>query len=637
MAGTTPVKFTEAQAQQTVDWTAISKDINTALTAKATEIETQRAAIEKNTQEFITTLNSNTQSENRSVKEWAMDGANSIQEQALILKRNLKNGRMKQRDYTIQMQNLTDGGTQLGQVVKSYNEQWKKKMDRMAIDPKTGLPQAQSAEAWMMEQIEGFSNFKASGIFVNPLNSQINIGKRILVDPSKPFNADKSSPNYNPYSSAMSQNPTDYAQLPALLSRTMSEYNYYDANTAVQNKVNEMGKVVESLQKGKVETYEDALQSQDYKNAESAWIQSTRAGSNITNVTSVLMDNIGINPNTGNEFKFTQDVALANTDEDYILMSQDDVPLPVFDQTGANGDKQLKVYDEFMQTMMRGELNKIETARKIPKQTKADIEASSSRKAAEASIPFMQTLYSADDEATINTALAKLSQRAGGKARFEVGEVDDDELTINFITYTEDKTKPGTYLKTEHPKTFRKKGKTEQQFVTAISSTMSDYANIDDVIAKANLGTTTGAHGLPGKRIKWGTSPQKATTWSNIGQAYKQFQYSTAKDLFEAKDNNSLDEAVERTNHAFDRLARHKANAVEVQQKSGQLVFSFPNEKGKNKKGYISMEWIDDDASKEDQRKITKLIFDAMNDGEDVTADMLRNLGLKKQNVIDAP
>ena len=49
------------------------------------------------------------------------------------------------------------------------------------------------------------------------------------------------------------------------------------------------------------------------------------------------------------------------------------------------------------------------------------------------------------------------------------------------------------------------------------------------------------------------------------------------------------------------------------------------------------MEWIDDDASKEDQRKITKLIFDAMNDGEDVTADMLRNLGLKKQNVIDAP
>ena len=84
-------------------------------------------------------------------------------------------------------------------------------------------------------------------------------------------------------------------------------------------------------------------------------------------------------------------------------------------------------------------------------------------------------------------------------------------------------------------------------------------------------------------------------------------------------------------------MARHKANAVEVQQKSGQLVFSFPNEKGKNKKGYISMEWIDDDASKEDQRKITKLIFDAMNDGEDVTADMLRNLGLKKQNVIDAP
>ena len=79
-----------------------------------------------------------------------------------------------------------------------------------------------------------------------------------------------------------------------------------------------MGKVVESLQKGKVETYEDALQSQDYKDAEAAWIQSTRAGSNITNVTSVLMDNIGINPNTGNEFKFTQDVALANTDEDYI-------------------------------------------------------------------------------------------------------------------------------------------------------------------------------------------------------------------------------------------------------------------------------------------------------------------------------
>ena len=241
--GTTFHNFAKREAENTVDWAQVSKDINTALSEKAKAIETERATVEKNSREFITTLNDSTQSENQSVKDWALAGANNIQDQALILKNMLRNGKLKKRDYDAQMLALTDGGTQLGQLVKSYNEEWQKKMDRTAIDPNTGLPQAQDAEGWFMEQMEGFSNFKSSGIFVNPLNSKVSIGKRVLSDPSKPFNAQT-----NPYTADLSNNPNDYATLPALLSRQKVQYNMFDDNTAVTNQVKTIGKVVKSVQ-----------------------------------------------------------------------------------------------------------------------------------------------------------------------------------------------------------------------------------------------------------------------------------------------------------------------------------------------------------------------------------------------------
>ena len=65
-------EFASREAGKQVDWSQISKDISTALTEKAQKIETEKALVEKNSREFMTTLDESTQSDNQSVKDWAL-------------------------------------------------------------------------------------------------------------------------------------------------------------------------------------------------------------------------------------------------------------------------------------------------------------------------------------------------------------------------------------------------------------------------------------------------------------------------------------------------------------------------------------------------------------------------------------
>ena len=619
MAGTTFHNFASREAQNTVDWSKVSSQISTALSDKAKAIEEEKATVTDNSNALITTLNDSTQSENQSVKDWALEGSNSIQEQALILKRMLENGKMSKRDYTANFQALTDGGAQLGQLVKSYNEQWATKMERGEIGA-NGQPLAQDAEAWFMEQMEGFSNFKTSGIFVNPLNSKVSIGKRVLKDPNQPYNAQS-----NPYTAAMSNNASDYATLPALLSRSKVQYNFFDANKAVDGQVDSLGKVIKSIQKGKVETWENSMDDPEYKKIEKSYIESTRAGSNITNVSSVLTNSIGqldVNGTLKN-YGFTQDVTEATNDQSLILFSQDEVPIPIFDKTGTNGTDQIKAYDTFMQTMMRGKLNDIEKARVQAKSaTSAETKAGNEKKFAQSKIRYMRTLYNSSNQSDIESALSNLSQRSGGKARYEIGKISDDALEINFITYTEDKSQPGTFIKTEHPKIFSRKG-SEDNFVRGIASTMSDYGGIDTLLDNAGLGTAPGKAGKPGN-IKWGSAGQKAKTWDNIGKGYKNYQYETAEDYFEdSATNNTPEEAKERTDWVIDKLARNKANTITTEIKNGKMVITYPGPN--NKPGGMSFEFADNDKARKDLHALIKAIYNGVDNDEVITKEMIKN------------
>ena len=621
--GTTFHNFAKREAENTVDWAQVSKDINTALSEKAKAIETERATVEKNSREFITTLNDSTQSENQSVKDWALAGANNIQDQALILKNMLRNGKLKKRDYDAQMQALTDGGTQLGQLVKSYNEEWQKKMDRTAIDPNTGLPQAQDAEGWFMEQMEGFSNFKSSGIFVNPLNSKVSIGKRVLSDPSKPFNAQT-----NPYTADLSNNPNDYATLPALLSRQKVQYNMFDANTAVTNQVKPLGKVVKSVQMDKRETWENALQSDAYKSSEQAWIESTRAGSNILNVSSVLTNSIGqleiVDANGKKklvDYGFTQDVNEAKNDPSLILFSQDDTPIPIFDQTGQNGENQIKAYDEFMQTMMRGKLNDIETARKQSRApTKTETDEANAKKNAKSSIGYMRSLYSGD-AGQAQTALSNLSQRIGGKARFQLGKITPDHLEVKFIEYIKDPEKPGTYDVKYSTKKFDRT-LSEYQFVRSIASSMSDYGGIDRLITEEKLGTEAGKAKDVGV-VKFDAQPEISSQWNNLGKAYKKFQYETTKDMFEDKTNNTtVEQAYDVSQEVFSNLTKKQLQNITLTKSDDgtSLQFTFPTKKdGKLQILGVAFEFTDTDEARADLHDLMQTIYENVQASEEIS------------------
>ena len=285
-------KYAERAANSQVNWAEIGKNLTDTLNEENKLREQKKAAIDEATRQYGLELEKSPQGDDASLNQWGLDFASQAQEARLLQDRLLKSGKLKLKDYTVMRQNITDGTNQAFNLMDEYNAEYKEKMERFkATDPANA---SQLLESWLMEQAEGFANFKKSQLYINPNNFQVNVAMK-TEGPDGVM--------------TMSHNPNDFTTVNALRNRIKARYDKFDSDKYLAQQVALLGTEINaelksgtSTKVGRIETLESILERPGVKEAVSVMID---AGLNSpTNVSSVLTNDLG-KDGKGNTFSFT--------------------------------------------------------------------------------------------------------------------------------------------------------------------------------------------------------------------------------------------------------------------------------------------------------------------------------------------
>ena len=401
----TYVGYVKREVANEIDWASIGSGISDMLLAEKKAREDKKKETDDASREFSKVLTEAEGSEHTGINQFFLDGANSIQEVRLMQDRLLRSGKLRLKDYNIQRQNAIDGTNEMLALVKGYDTKYKEKMERL----QSGVSAAQ--EQYLMEQIEGFSNFQNHRLYVNPTNGQFSVGKTV---------PGKGGIN------ELSKNPNDFSTMQALKNRLNIKIDKYDWDKNVQQGVDNLAKIVLAKNAGGVKTEENARLSDEYKSAKANWIDSMMTNS--TNVGSMLTDWIG-------GYTFTQDSFEAGQDDSKILL----VPDPRQPSSGnlvpKLSDAQEKVVKDRLNQEFEGRVDKIQTA--LPVQRQAPLSAGERTAQQEGEIGYGLALDLTSGGSIFGESLEKI--KANNNAIDNVYETETSYV-IQYKDGSEDKT-----------------------------------------------------------------------------------------------------------------------------------------------------------------------------------------------------
>ena len=330
--------FAERSADSQINWAEVGKNVTEMLQTESAIREEKKAAIDEASRQFGEVLANAPTGDFKPANEWTLDFANDAAQMRLMQDRLLKSGRLSVRDYTVQRQSLNDGTNQMFAISKEYQDKAKETMDRYQ------LGQSQETEAWLMEQIEGLSNFKNTKAYINPTNAQISIAKmvkRVGADGKEVF--------------MMDENPDNYMSVNQLRNRMNVKLDKYDYVGAVGKEVENLGdfittnmsKFKQGYRMIRIDQIEDQKLRTDYTSWEDKMIQAQLA--NPFNALGLLTDSIDKVPGTNDAYIPTFDAELAKTNPKYILLDDDGSGMLRPSLTEA----QAKVASDFLRTQTR--------------------------------------------------------------------------------------------------------------------------------------------------------------------------------------------------------------------------------------------------------------------------------------------
>jgi hypothetical protein len=276
--------YVERKVADQMDWSVIGRSISEGL-AETDRLKREKvAAIEQSTNEFMSVLDKSPQGEHRGANQYLLDYSTKGTEFMLILNKQLKSGNMKASDYIQRRQALMDGTNNMFALGKEYQDEYKAKMD---LYNSGGDISMQSI--YEMSLLEGLSNFTDTDSYIAP-TGEVTIGKKVL----------------NPATGMMelSKNPADYLTITAMRDRLKSliPKAKVEENTAAA--AAGLGKEIRVLKQGGVSTLEDAMQKPEFIKAEDDMINSYMV--NPTEVGSILIDFVKIDPESGQAYTYTQ-------------------------------------------------------------------------------------------------------------------------------------------------------------------------------------------------------------------------------------------------------------------------------------------------------------------------------------------
>ena len=346
-------KYAERNVDSQINWSEVGKNVVDMLREEDRLREEKKTAIDDASRQFGETLSNAPTGDFQSANEWVLGYAADASQARLMQDRLLKSGMLKVKDYTVMRQNLNDGTNQMFQVAKEYQDKASEAMARY----KAG--ESQDTEAWLMEQVQGLSNFKNTKAYINPTNFTVSLagmtkkivdGKEVMV---------------------MEENPDKYMTVNQLRNRMNIKLDRFDYVASVDRQVSSLGdfqtadisrvaglykmaRVTEVLDP----TKRTRLSDEDNKTvtAYEEWEKQTIGVelNNKYNQLSLLTDAIDKVPGTQDFYEPTFDAELAKTNKKYILLEDDGTGLPKPKFTTEQTD----VASKFLRSQIRNSLDR---------------------------------------------------------------------------------------------------------------------------------------------------------------------------------------------------------------------------------------------------------------------------------------
>ncbi len=352
-------KYAEREADSYINWGKIGSDISNMLVEQEKIREDKRLALDESSRKFGETLANAPQGENKTLNQWALEYAADAQEARLMQDRLLKSGRLRVKDYTVMRQNINDGTAQAFNLVKEYQEEYKRKMVRYKDKESSGL------ELWTMKQAEGFGNFETSKLYINPTDFRVSVAmkKKQIVDGKEVY--------------VMNDDPNTYVTVNALRNRIKSDFNRYDVSSNIKGIVDNLGIEINSLERlgtlyqtGSITETLDITKRKNlpadaqgivmqFEQAETKMLQAQLE--NPYSAASVLDDTVGTAPN-GKDYDYTTNETEAKANSNLILLVNSETGNPVPKLT----EEQKKVALERLRLEARMQYDKKQEIKGLP-------------------------------------------------------------------------------------------------------------------------------------------------------------------------------------------------------------------------------------------------------------------------------
>ena len=215
-------KYAERSAEDYVDWGAIGKTMSDTLLKEQANRDKMKADIDKASNEFGEVLSNAPQGSHRGLNEYAQEFGSNAQEYQLMQLKNLKAGKLSLKDYLVGRENLKQGANDAFDIIKKYNDKYSEYQESV----NQGI--ASKYQTWMLGEVEGFGNLTSTSLYINPTDGKVSAGKRVLRDPSKPYD-----PTTNPYTAQMSSDPNNFRSLVDLNFALSAKIDKYDSKGAI--------------------------------------------------------------------------------------------------------------------------------------------------------------------------------------------------------------------------------------------------------------------------------------------------------------------------------------------------------------------------------------------------------------------
>ncbi len=163
--------YVEREADSYINWAEIGKGISDTVNEIDKVRNEKKAALDQVSRDFQRKLSEYPSGQDRNANRFAYNYSDNASQFMLMQQRLLKQGKLKLKDYLNNTQNIMDDTETAFSLVKTYQEQYGKKMEQF----RNGEISILEVENFAL--MESFGGFENTDLYINPLDGSVNLAK----------------------------------------------------------------------------------------------------------------------------------------------------------------------------------------------------------------------------------------------------------------------------------------------------------------------------------------------------------------------------------------------------------------------------------------------------------------------------